>query len=233
MNDPTSKFRSDAKERSFSLLETMVAVSLVAVVMVEMTGIQGKSIAFNDFGRKALQATYLAKRIMSQIEYNSTIRSPLKSMEMNDSDKTFDDFPDFTYSVKIQPLPKTLDFMFKVFSGGMLGGDEGDSKSEKDDDGVGAILSQIKPMIEQSIGEDPIWMANVEVSWPEGASRNRTSLSLMLTDTKKLEESLGKLLDAAPLPTEGSAPPPANSGAPNGSTPAASPKPSPTPGAAP
>lgn len=187
-------------ERSFSLLETIIAVSLVAILMVEVSGVNGNAIAFNEYGRKVLQASYLAKRVMSQIEYQATFRSPLKDMAVAEKEKPFEDAPEFSYSVTIESLPHALDLMFKIFSGGMIGGkdkDKGDDK-EGGKDGMGAMLEQIKSVITQSVGEDPIWIAKVEVTWPEGARRASTSVAMIITDIKKLEDSVGKILDAAP-----------------------------------
>lgn len=195
-------------ERSFSLLETIVAVSLVAILMVEVSGVHGNSIAFNQYGRKVLQASYLAKRIMSQIEYQSTIHSPLKDIAIPEKDKPFEDAPDFSYSVVIEPLPHAIDLMFKIFSGGMAGGKDKDDKDGDDKDGASAILEQIKGVINQSVGEDPIWIAKVEVSWAEGARKETTSIAMILTDVKKLEDSVGKVLDLAPAtPPVGGIPP--------------------------
>jgi hypothetical protein len=193
------------REASFSLLETIIAVSLVAILMVEVSGVQGNSIAFSDYGRKALQASYLAKRIMSQIEYNVAIRTPIKDIGITEErDRPFEDAPDFTYSLKLEPLPHAIDFMFKILSGGMAGDDtEGSSDGEgKDKKGVGDILGQLKPLIQQSVGEDPIWIARVSVGWTEGARKSTVDLSMMIADVKKLEDVVGKAMDAAPLPTE-------------------------------
>ena len=185
-------------ERSFSLLETIIAVSLVAILMVEVSGVNGNAIAFNEYGRKVLQASYLAKRIMSQIEYQATFRSPLKDMANNEKDKPFEDAPEFSYSVTIESLPHALDLMFKIFSGGMVGGKDKEDGKDGGKDGMGAMLDQIKTVITQSVGEDPIWIAKVEVTWPEGARRASTSVAMIITDIKKLEDSVGKILDQAP-----------------------------------
>lgn len=197
-------------ERSFSLLETIIAVSLIAVLLIEMTGVYGNSIAFNDYGRHVMQASHLAKRVMSQIEYNSAIRKSIKDMAINEKDKPFDDEPDFTYSVSMEPLPNALDLMFKIMSGGLLGGgSEGDDKEESSDGksgGAGAMLTQLKGLIQQAVGEEPIWVAKVDVSWTGGARRETVSLAMILTDMKKLEESVGKLLDTAPATNPGAAP---------------------------
>lgn len=217
-------------ERSFSLLETIVAVSLVAILMVEVSGVHGNSIAFNEYGRKVLQASYLAKRLMSQIEYQASFRSPLKDMKVNEKEKPFEDAPEFSYTIEIEPLPHAMDLMFKIFSGGMIGGDKDNEKDDDKDgkDGMGAMLEQIKGMITQSVGEDPIYVAKVEVSWPEGARKASTSLAMIIADTKKLEDSVGKILDAAPMPQQPSGP-----GNPAQPTPAPSATPSPGSGGGP
>lgn len=186
-------------ERSFSLLETIVAVSLVAILMVEVSGVHGNSIAFNQYGRKVLQASYLAKRIMSQIEYQATIHSPLKDIAIAERDKPFEDDPEFTYTVAIEPLPHAIDLMFKIFSGGMLDSKDDDKDKEKEKDGAsaGAVLEQMKGIITQSVGDDPIWIAKVDVNWTEGARKENVSLAMVITDVKKLEDSVGKVLDIA------------------------------------
>lgn len=193
-------------ERSFSLLETLVAVSLVALLMVEVSGVHGNSIAFNQYGRKVLQASYLAKRIMSQVEYQASIRAPFKDIKVPVKDVVFEDFPDFTYSLSIDPLPNALDLMFKIFSGGMLGGGEKED-GEDQDSGMAAMLTQMKGVIEQSVGEEPIWIAKVEISWPEGARRNSTTVAMIVTDTKKLEDSVAAVMDASPAQGAGGTPP--------------------------
>lgn len=194
-------------ERSFTLVETVVAVSLIAFLIVEISAVHGNAINFADYSRKALQASYLAKRVMSQVEYQSSWRSPLKELTTSEKDKTFEDTPDFTYNLTIEPLPHSLDLMFKIMSGGMLGGggDEGDGEGDK---GAGAMLEQIKGMVETAVGEDPIWMARVEVFWPEGARRSSVDLAMILTDIKKLETTLGPLLAKAPQAPPPPSPPP-------------------------
>lgn len=202
-SDRSSLYGKRRGERSFSLLETIVAVSLVAILLVEVSGVHGNAIAFNDYGRKVLQASYLAKRLMSQIEYQASFRSPLKDMAVNEtSEKPFEDAPDFSYTVNIEALPHAIDLMFKIFSGGMLGDKDKDSKETSKEEGMGAMLEQIKGMITQSVGDDPIWIAKVEVSWPEGARKASTSLAMIITDTKKLEDSVGKILDTAQVPQQ-------------------------------
>ena len=187
-------------ERSFSLVETVVAVALIAFLIIEMSGVNGNAINFADYSRKALQASYLAKRLMSQVEYQASWRTPLKDMAANEKNRPFEDAPDFTYDLAIEPLPNSMDLMLKILSGGLVGGQK-DGKSESGDadaSGVGAMLEQIKGLIQTAVGDDPIWVAKVSVSWPEGARRSSVDLAMVITDIKKLESSLVPLLQKTP-----------------------------------
>ncbi len=195
-------------ERSFSLVETMVAVSLIAFLIIEVSGVNGNAINFAEYSRKALQATYLAKRLMSQVEYQASWRTPLKDLTTNEKDHAFDDAPDFLYSMSIEPVPHALDLMFKLMSGGLVGGDSKEDKDSKDggddkDGGMGAMLEQIKGVIQTAVGEDPIWVAKVSVSWAEGARRSSVDLGMIITDTKKMESTLGPLIAKAQPPPGG------------------------------
>ena len=194
-----SKSSQRPVERSFTLVETVVAVALIAFLIIEVSAVHGNAINFADYSRKALQATYLAKRVMSQVEYQASWRTPLKDLATSDKDKTFEETPDFTYNLTIEPLPHALELMFKIMSGGLMGGGSGDSEGDSGGEkGVGAMLEQIKGMVETAVGEDPIWMARVEVFWPEGARRSSVDLAMIITDIKKIETTLVPLLAKAP-----------------------------------
>ena len=218
MNKLKKRF-SRPGERSFSLVETVVAVSLIAYLMLEVSGVHGNAINFADYGRKSMQAIFLAKRLMAQVEYQASQRTPLKELAINEKERQFEDAPDFQYSMTVEPLPNSLELMFKVLSGGLVGGGkEGEEGGEKND--VGAMLEQVKSMIEAAVGEEPIWIANVSVSWAEGARRPSVDLSMIITDIKKLETTLVPLIAKAPrtsgsdkpqtMPTNGGGlPPPA------------------------
>jgi hypothetical protein len=189
-----SQLRDRRGERSFSLVETIVAVSLIAFLIVEISGVNGNAINFADYSRKALQASYLAKRIMSQVEYQASWRTPLKDIAADEKDRPFEDAPDFTWSLKVEPMPNSLDLMFKIMSGGLVGGGDDNKDEEGDKSGVGAMLEQIKSLIKTAVGDDPIWVAKVSVSWPEGARRSSVDLAMIVTDIKKLETTLTPLL---------------------------------------
>ena len=83
----------------------------------------------------------------------------------------------------------------------MLGGDDKE-KDSGDPQSAGAMLEQLKGPIQTAVGEDPIWMAKASVSWAEGARRSKVDLAMIITDTKKIESSLGPLISSSDEPVQ-------------------------------
>src|SRR5690606_38304739 len=116
-------------ERSFTLIEVVIAMSLMAFLILEVASVQGNAVVFNDYGRSATQATWLAQRIMSQVEYHWTSK-PFTELETNVTDRPFQDFPDYKWSLDI----KEWTFPFtKVLTGSLGGGGEDDEETPQDD----------------------------------------------------------------------------------------------------
>ena len=52
------------REGSFTLIETVIALAIIAFLIVEVAVVQGNAIVFSDYSRNIAQATYLARRVM-------------------------------------------------------------------------------------------------------------------------------------------------------------------------
>ena len=110
-------------EASFSLIETVIALAIVSFLILEVAAVQGNSIVFADYGRNVTQAGWLAKRVMSQVEYYWRTK-PFKDLETNVVDQKFEDFDEYSYSLEI----KEWKFPFTQLISQVLGG--GDAKDE-------------------------------------------------------------------------------------------------------
>jgi Tfp pilus assembly protein PilV len=55
------------EELSFTLLEVIVAVGLLTSVVLNVVSGQGSLFEVTDYSQKATEATWLAKRLMSQV----------------------------------------------------------------------------------------------------------------------------------------------------------------------
>jgi general secretion pathway protein I len=93
MNTPTN-----VKRDGFTLLEVMVALSIVASVMVPLLVSQSEGVSTQDETKFRTTAVLLAKKKISEIEVKG--RDDL----INDNGDFGDDYPDYFWEVKIQDL---------------------------------------------------------------------------------------------------------------------------------
>lgn len=200
-----------AGERSFSLIETVIALSIITFLIIEVSAVQGNAIVFSEYGRNVTQATWLAKRVMANVEYRATY-TDFKDFDTSVQGLPFEDFPEYTYAVEIKEWKLSLTKILQMaLSGTMGGGEEGEDEGGGDKGEMGFIEQGVK----QVFGDEPIFMtARVEVSWAEGAARNSTTLTHLFTNQKKLDDYIvtlkpvwDQLMKPKP-PKDGKAPPP-------------------------
>src|SRR4051812_17592803 len=80
-------------ELSFTLLEVIIAVGLLTAVVMQVAGGQGSLFEITDYSKKATQATWLAKRVMSEVEYNYA-QYELKELDTTVKEEPFKDLKD-------------------------------------------------------------------------------------------------------------------------------------------
>ncbi len=160
----------------------------MAFLIVEMGGVQGNAISFAEYGRRVTEASWLAKRIMAEVEYQASFR-PFKEMTTSVKDQKFEDSPDYSFNLEIQDWKLNLSTVLA----GVLSSRKGPDGEASAAAGMGEI---VKMALEQALGDDSFKMAKVTVFWPEGATRNSTSLGLILTNQEKMDTSLATLKGA-------------------------------------
>jgi hypothetical protein len=171
---------------SFSLLETIVALGLLMTVVLEVSSVQGKAIYFSDYGRKMTQASWLAGRIMSQVEYYYG-EFPLNEMKARENNVPIEGYDDFTYDIEIKEWKLPI---INLITNATSGGGE-----EEEGGGQGDLL---ETALKQVLGDDPLLMtAHTSVCWPEGANRNCSELTYLLTNQKKFDDALTALAPVA------------------------------------
>lgn len=188
--DKTKHFaaRERRGERSFTLLETIVALGLMVVLILEVSSVQGNAIVFNSYIKRSSEAMWLARRVMAQVEYNFAIR-PLKDLDTAVKDVRIEDFPDYSYDLEIKDWKFPLT---QLMTGGLAGGEE-EEESEGKDGGMGGMVKQL---MEQVFGEELLKTAHVTVYWPSGAQRDSVSLTLLITNQRKIDDLIVTLKPA-------------------------------------
>lgn len=174
-------------QRSFSLIETVIALSIITFLIIEVSVVQGNAIVFSEYGRNVTQAIWLAKRVMANVEYRASY-TEFKELETSEQGLTFEDFPEYQYSVDIREWKLSLTKILQMALSGNLGGSGDD---EEENNAANGEMGFIEQGVKTVFGDEPIFMtAKVEVSWAEGASRNSTSLTHLFTNQRRLDDYL-------------------------------------------
>lgn len=197
--DPSLKnrFARSPSERSFTLLETIIALGLMVSLIMEVSTVQGNSINFSVFTKKSSRATWIAKAIMAEIEYKSRFY-PAKEMK---SDPTLRERPvseslckkvpqndcNFTYTVLIDEFKLPI---IDLLTGKKKKTDEDSQSGESEEDPMSAL---IKDRVKDILGDDILKIATVEVFWPEGSRRESVRLAYLFANQQSLDEYIETL----------------------------------------
>ena len=187
--------RRRQSEGSFTLIETVIALAIVTFVIVGVSSVQGNSIIFADYGRNVTQATWLARRVMSQVDYYWHTK-PFKDLETEVRETKFEDFPEYSYTLEIKEWKFPFEKMLTMAMGGGIGADEEakDEAEDKQDEAGGGMSQMIETISKQVFGDEPKFLtAYVSVSWAEGAARNQSSMTYLLTNQAKIDEAIIQL----------------------------------------
>ena len=157
--------------KSFTLIETMVALGLLTVLILQVATVQGQALYFSDYGQNMTKGMWLARRMMAQVEY-FWYNKELKELEgVSVKEKPFEDEPGFSYNLEIREWKLPL---MNMLTGGGGDNDQPDPTTE-----------MIKEQVAQIFGDHLLKIAHVEVFWGEGAVKESTTLTLLLTNQKK------------------------------------------------
>ena len=190
LDSPYSKDTPRPKaERSFTIIETLAALAILLPVVIETVSTQGSIINNNTYMRRMTEATWLAKRIMTQVEYNY-VNYPLKKLdiEVEERFKIENTSEDFDYTYKLTIREWKLPLFDILLNGGPAGASGGDSGEEESSSGGVGSLPGVEAFIKKWFEGHILKTAYVEVFWPEGAVRNSVSLTLLLTNQQALDK---------------------------------------------
>lgn len=93
--------QSQQPQRGFTLLEIMVALSIIAIVLVSVYRMHAQTVSMNNEVRFYATAPMLAQRKMAEIESES-----LKDLG-DDSGDFGDEFPDYRWNIVIDDVEST------------------------------------------------------------------------------------------------------------------------------
>ncbi len=144
--------------KGFSLIEVMLALGLLVYIILNVSNTQSGAIFFSQYTRNLMIATNLARSKMSDVELLSQQKS-MKDLTSLKEEGKFKEYPDFTYSVKVQntklkiPIPKQI-----IESNPMM--------------------KQLMQYFEKELFAEVL----VEVSWPDGKHKKTISVRRLLAN---------------------------------------------------
>ncbi|MBI2601531.1 MAG: hypothetical protein HYW48_00595 [Deltaproteobacteria bacterium] len=163
-------------ESSFTLLETIIALGLMVVMILEVSTVQGSAINLSQYERKVTQAVWLGKAILGQIEYKwkfyevKEIKEERRGERFDEKLCPRDGFDcDFTYDLTVEEWKLPL---IELAAGSL--GDK-------------SMTDMIKGQLKDILGDEVLKIAHIEVFWPEGAKRNSVDLAYLITAQQKLD----------------------------------------------
>ncbi|MBF0442023.1 MAG: hypothetical protein HQK54_08975 [Oligoflexales bacterium] len=192
-----SRFKES--ERSFTLLETIIALAIMVTMILEVINAQGNIAYFSSYTEKLNQGIWMAKRIMAQVEYQLSYRE-FKELNVKLKDqKLRDEKSDTEFSYDLEIKEWELPIVELIANGGISPESKGkdkdkdsESRSAKKDDSS----SVIKDTLKQVLGDEILKLAYVEVFWPEGAKRNSVTLTYLMANQRQLDKKLKELKPA-------------------------------------
>jgi len=80
----------------FTLLEVSIAIAIISVVLVALTSLFNASIGISDYAKKATRATFLAQKIMTEMEMDGSITQGTSEIIQLE-----DDFAGYSYKMEV------------------------------------------------------------------------------------------------------------------------------------
>ena len=192
-------------EKSFTLIETLIALGIMVTLVFQIAIVQGQAINFSDYSKQMTKAVWLGKSLLSQVDYYKEVLTP-KEMKYDQKEQSFHELLcpkdgaepcEFTYNLKIENWKLDLiDIFFR------------NKQPSEGEDGAlddNPMVDMIKDQLKQQLGDELLSYAHLEVFWPEGARRNSVEFSYLLTNQISLDKMMQTL---SPLKPEGAKGPP-------------------------
>lgn len=178
-------------EESFSLFETMIALGMLAVVMLQVTAIQGQTVYSLEYSQKHSKAMWLGKGIAAKLQYEWATRD-FSELEIQLKDQRVTDgfmgpgaekiFASFSYDI----ISTEWKLPILAFLSGQKPTSDGSDVVSADDQNQSIVTQQLKAIFNDHIMK----IATIEVFWPEGARKSSTSISMLLVNQKAVDAQI-------------------------------------------
>jgi prepilin-type N-terminal cleavage/methylation domain-containing protein len=166
----------NASKQGFTLIESILAIGILAVVAVQVLSVQSSSIQVTNTSRNHMYATWALKSVLAQVRYAKDtvgMKALPKDVEVPWSGNS-----DFKFKIEVKENPIEAARLLKAVMGS--GGSEEGSDSEKKD---GEQEKGMAEMFNQILPKDMYNTVKISVNWMEGDSKKSFDSGLMTIDS--------------------------------------------------
>lgn len=205
----------------FTLLESLLAIGILSVVIVQVVSVQSSNVAVSQISRDNMRATWAMRQAVSQLEY------VLDALGASALPKTAFEYPwpsDDKFSIRVEfkevsiEASRLLVSALKIASVVNDAGEDDDEGEEKSD--PAASLKQFASLLDSKLPKDLYRTYQITVSWKDGDRTKSVESGGLIIDEKVISGMIMPTNDAPPSTTG------ATATAPPGGT--AAPRPTPT-----
>jgi prepilin-type N-terminal cleavage/methylation domain-containing protein len=171
-------------ERGFTVIESLMAISILAIVVVQILNVQAASITVTQSARDNMRSTWALRSTLSQVEYAvDTVGT--KGMAKS-ADFVWSADPNFKINVTLEDTPIEAS---KLLSTAMkLGASQGSGENEESASKAGDTKGDLKEMaslLDSQIPKDLYRTAAIKISWQVGDKTRTAESGLLLVDASK------------------------------------------------
>jgi prepilin-type N-terminal cleavage/methylation domain-containing protein len=175
----------DKNEFGFTLIESLMAISILAIVVVQILNVQAASITVTQSARDNMRSTWALRSTLSQIEY--AIDSVGTKAMPKSADFVWSGDPNFKINVTLEDTPieasKLLSTAMKL-GASQGGGAEAEEGASKAGDTKGD-MKEMAALLDAQIPKDLYRTAAVKVTWQVGDKTRSAETGMLLVDTSQ------------------------------------------------
>jgi hypothetical protein len=180
------------KNSGFSLLESVLAIGILATMLVQVINMHSNSLAISQTTMNNMKATWALRQAMAQLQYIIDVYGSKENSRFHNISVPWNADPEFTIKVATQDMPieasRLLVSAFRIGTAFSMQSQEAEDSEKKADDPAEAIKS-FAEQINSFVPKDLYRTVKLEVSWKQGEFTKSLDSGFFLIDSKALKDA--------------------------------------------